>query len=148
MGQVDSPLGCTRPSSWGWVGSMMQGAEAGRSVPPRVSLASGEAFHVTPVTLKSDSFLFITVVPTPPTPSGLEPRLYSLVPSLSILGHPSSGSETSQVQGRLQPGGGGAGSPPLHSPVSAHPCRRFTLHPAPRGSTTTSDSLPRVWLLK
>lgn len=105
MGQVDSPLGCTRPSSWGWVGSMMQGAEAGRSVPPRVSLASGEAFHVTSVTLKSDSFLFITVVPTPPTPSGLEPRLYSLVPSLSVLGHPSSGSETSQVQGRLQPGG-------------------------------------------
>ena len=29
MGQVDTPLGCTRPSSWGWVGSMMPGAEAG-----------------------------------------------------------------------------------------------------------------------
>ena len=29
MGQVVTPLGCTRPSSWGWVGSMMPGAEAG-----------------------------------------------------------------------------------------------------------------------
>ena len=74
MGQVDTPLGCTRPSSWGWVGSMMPGAEAGGGVPPRDSLASGEAFHITSVPFKRDSFLFITAVP-PPTPSGLEPRL-------------------------------------------------------------------------
>lgn len=68
MGQVDTPLGCTRPSSWGWVGSMMQGAEAGRGLPPPDSLASGEAFRITSVTLKSDSFLFITAVPPPLNP--------------------------------------------------------------------------------
>ena len=70
MGQVDTPLGCTRPSIWGWVGSMTQDAEAGRWVPPWDSLASGEAFHIMSVTLRSNSFLFIIAVPPTPKPQG------------------------------------------------------------------------------
>ena len=68
MGQVDTPLGCTRLSSWGWAGSTTQDAEAGRWVPPRDSLASGKAFHITSVTLRSNFFLFIIAVPPTPKP--------------------------------------------------------------------------------
>ena len=68
-------------------------------MPPRDSLASGGAFHITSVRLKSDSFLFITAVPPHPEwPGTSTPD--SLVPSLSVPGH------------RLQPGGGVLGAHP------------------------------------
>lgn len=144
MGQVDTPLGCTRLSSWGWAGSTTQDAEAGRWVPPRDSLASGEAFHITSVTLRSNFFLFIIAVPPTPKPEWPGTEIPdSLFPNLNVPGHPSSGSETSQ--GRLQLGPGALGA---HPSILPHPqIPKLCILPQAY-STNTSDSLPRVWLLK